>query len=324
MTDNTSNPFYDAWVSASEQLMKTQTSWFANFVDTSEETIAGSDVVERAKQNWDQCEAQFNSWISAAEQWSASTTNSSQASSKESADESNDAFEKLKRLLNPETFLRSGVDEINQVFQRYAEGPDFADFGVLEKKFMRTSQDWLNLRNASAEYQTIITKAWAQAFDIYVKEISNQSNQDAADTHEMMQLWLKVANDSLIQVQRSDEFLTAQSNLFKTNTRYKLKQREIIESWCENFTMPTRTEVDDLHRMVYDLRREVRQLKTQLKTTSQPQSKEELQSKEKLQPKKKSPQRKTKVQKKKVTATRSHTAKKRSKKKVSKKGRKTI
>ena len=287
MTDNTSNPFYDAWVSASEQLMKTQTSWFANFVDTSEETIAASDVVERAKQNWDQCEAQFNSWISAAEQWSASTTSSSKASSKEGADENNDAFEKLKRLLNPETFLRSGVDEINQVFQRYAEGPDFADFGVLEKKFMRTSQDWLNLRNASAEYQTIITKAWAQAFDIYVKEISNQSNQDAADTHEMMQLWLKVANDSLIQVQRSEEFLAAQSNLFKTNTRYKLKQREIIESWCENFTMPTRTEVDDLHRMVYDLRREVRQLKTQLKTTSQPQSKEEPQSEEKLQTKKK-------------------------------------
>ena len=318
MTDNTSNPFYDAWVSASEQLMKTQTSWFTNFVDTSEETIAASDVVERAKQNWDQCEAQFNSWISAADQWASNTNASTKDSSEQSSDTNNNAFEKLKRLLNPETFLRSGVDEINQVFQRYAEGPDFADFGVLEKKFMRTSQDWLNLRNASAEYQTIITKAWAQAFDLYVKEVSNQSNQDAADTHEMMQLWLKIANDSLIKVQRSEEFLAAQSNLFKTNTQYKLKQREIIEAWCENFTMPTRTEVDDLHRMVYDLRREVRQLKTQLKTTSQ------LQSKEKLQPKKKSPQRKTKVPKKKVTATRSHTAKKRSKKKVSKKGKKTI
>jgi polyhydroxyalkanoate synthesis regulator phasin len=79
----------------------------------------------------------------------------------------------------------------------------------------------------------------------------------------MMQRWLKVANESLIKAQRSDEFLAAQRKLFKTNTQYKLKQREIIEAWCEAYTMPTRSEVDDLHRMVYELRRELRQLKKQ-------------------------------------------------------------
>jgi len=257
MTNDTSNPFYDAWLSASEQLMKTQTSWFTSFVDASEDTASASEVVERAKKNWDQCEAQFNSWVSAADQWSSESYASNEGN--------NDSFEKLKRLLNPETFLRSGVDEINQVFKRFAEGPDFADIGVLEKKFMRTSQDWLDLRDASAEYQTIITKAWTQAFDLYVQEVSQYSNEDAVDTHEMMQLWLKIANNSLIQVQRSEEFLLAQRKLFKTNTQYKLKQREIIEAWCESLTMPTRTEVDDLHRMVYELRREVRQLKAQLK-----------------------------------------------------------
>jgi len=264
MTDNTSNPFYDAWLSTSDQLMKAQTSWFTNFVEASEGTSSASEVIDRAKQNWDQCQAQFNSWVSATEQWSSNI----KSYSDKSDEPNNDSFEKLKRLLNPETFLRSGVDEINQVFKRFAEGPDFADIGVIEKKFMRTSQDWLNLRNASAEYQSIISKAWAQAFDVYTKEFSKQSNEEPIDTHEMMQLWLKTANNSLIQVQRSEEFLAAQRKLFKTNTQYKLKQREIIEAWCENFTMPTRTEVDDLHRMVYDLRREVRQLKAQLKTKS--------------------------------------------------------
>ena len=266
MFDNTSNPFFDAWISASEQVIKTQANWFSSFTDTDStdtpEAASVSEVMERAKQNWDQCEAQFNSWASASEQWFSE-------SSDESTELNNESFERFKRMLNPETFLRSGVDEINQVFKRLVEGPDFADFGVLEKKFMRTSQDWMNLRNASAEYQTVITKAWTQAFDAYVKEFSTQSKEEPVDTHAMMQRWLKIANNSLIQVQRSDEFLAAQRKLFKTNTRYKLKQREIIEAWCENFTMPTRSEVDDLHRMVYELRREVRQLKTQLKQQPQ-------------------------------------------------------
>jgi len=68
MTNDTSNPFYDAWLSASEQLMKTQASWFTNFAETSEDTTSASEVIERAKQNWDQCEAQFNSWVSAVGQ----------------------------------------------------------------------------------------------------------------------------------------------------------------------------------------------------------------------------------------------------------------
>jgi len=299
MTDDTSNPIYDAWLSASEQFLQSQTSWFSNFVDAPEGSTSASEVIERAKQNWDQCEAQFNSWVCAADEWSSSNFDVNEESA------SNIAFEKLKRLLNPETFLRSGVDEINQVFKRFAEGPDFADFGVLEKKFMRTSQDWLNLRNASAEYQTVISKAWAQAFDIYTKEFSSHSKDGVIDTHEMMQLWLKVANNTLIQVQRSEEFLVAQRKLFKTNTQYKLKQREIIETWCEHYTMPTRTEVDDLHRMVYDLRREVRELKSQLKVKPQSQPI-------------KSESTKTK------TAKKSRTVKKRSKKKASKKSVKSL
>jgi class III poly(R)-hydroxyalkanoic acid synthase PhaE subunit len=257
-----SNPFFDAWVSSSEQMIRAQSNWFAK-ADGPAESADVSDVVAHAKQNWDQCETQFNSWVTASEQWFPKNMGMPQDSSASSAGEPMDAFEKLKLMLNPATFLSSGIDELNQVFQRLADGPDFADIGVLEKKFMRTGQDWSNLCNANAEYQTVIATAWGQAFDRYLKEQAAEPQSDTVDLDEMMQRWLKVANESLIETQRSDEFLAAQRKLFKTNTQYKLKQREIIEAWCEAYTMPTRSEVDDLHRMVYELRRELRQLKKQ-------------------------------------------------------------
>lgn len=257
-----SNPFFDAWVSSSEQMMQAQSNWFTK-ADSPAESADVSDVVAHAKQNWDQCETQFNSWVTASEQWFPKGMGMPKESSASTAGEPMDAFEKLKLMLNPATFLSSGIDELNQVFQRLADGPDFADIGVLEKKFMRTGQDWSNLCNANAEYQTVIATAWGQAFDRYVKEQAAEPQSDAVDLDEMMQRWLKVANESLIETQRSDEFLAAQRKLFKTNTQYKLKQREIIEAWCEAYTMPTRSEVDDLHRMVYELRRELRQLKKQ-------------------------------------------------------------
>jgi polyhydroxyalkanoate synthesis regulator phasin len=261
-----SNPFFDAWMSGSEQMMKAQANWFTN-VESAAESENVSEVVDLAKQNWQQCEAQFNSWVSASDQWFPKSMKMQRDNMYSSAGDPVDAFEKLKLMLNPATFLSSGIDELNQVFQRLADGPDFADIGVLEKKFMRTGQDWSNLCNANAEYQTVISSAWAQAFDRYVKSEADVPQNESIDLDEMMQRWLKVANESLIEAQRSDEFLAAQRKLFKTNTQYKLKQREIIEAWCEAYTMPTRSEVDDLHRMVYELRRELRQLKKQAKQT---------------------------------------------------------
>ncbi len=264
MSKQTSNPYFDAWLSGSEQLMQAHSDWFGNFTD-SEKPVDMTDVVMNAKKNWEQCQGQFESWITASQQWFPN--DETQATESSNDQSSNSLFEKLKTMLNPETFLNSGVDEISQVFQRLAESPDFADIGVFEKKFMRASNDWINFQDANAEYQMVITKAWSKAFDTYIKLYSNKGKDDPLDYDDMLKQWLSIANESLIQTQRSDDFLNAQRKVFKTSTQYKVKQREIVEAWCEAYTIPTRTEVDDLHRMVYELRREVRQLQTQIKNT---------------------------------------------------------
>ena len=324
---STGNLFFDAWLAGSEQMIRAQSSWFTTATDVVESTDA-SAVVDKAKQHWNQCEQQFTHWLAASEQWLSdySVAPQGEARDDDSKDPFLDSLAQFKKLLDPNTFLHSGVDELNQFCQRMTEGPDFADIGVLEKKWMRTSKDWFAWRDASANYQAVIATAWAKAFEIYTQDLAKlnaestqePSSQQAAHQpphqqhqsltmRELIQGWLRVANEQLIVIQRSDEFLEAQRNLFKTSTQYKLKQRELVETWCEHYTIPTRTEVDDLHRMVYDLRREVRELKQQLqplpaeKTVSSqskpainmPKSVPAQQTADKASVKKPSPQKKT-------------------------------
>ena len=71
----------------------------------------------------------------------------------------------------------------------------------------------------------------------------------------MLDRWLVIANDELIRTQRTDEFLKAQRELLAAGVTYRLKERELVEVWCETHSIPTRTEVDDLHRTVHELRR---------------------------------------------------------------------
>ena len=59
---------------------------------------------------------------------------------------------------------------------------------------------------------------------------------------------------------RSDEFLEAQRKMTRSATEYRLQEREIAEAFCGMHHIPTRTEMDEVQRAVYELRRDWRAL----------------------------------------------------------------
>jgi hypothetical protein len=76
----------------------------------------------------------------------------------------------------------------------------------------------------------------------------------------MVNAWLDVANETLIEAYRTEEFVEAQRKMLRSSSDYRLQERKIAESWCDAFHVPTRTEVDELQRTVVELRRQVRAL----------------------------------------------------------------
>ena len=263
-SSNTGNPFFDAWWAGSEQVLRAQTEWFSMTPDMNDPSNTEA-FFDSTKHNWEKCEQQFQAWSSAVAEWFEQVDDNQQGTDYSSS------FDALKSMLSPSAFLNSGIAELDLVFQRLAEGPDFADFGVFEKKWLRINNDLNSMRIASAEYQTVISRAWLEAFQTFTSELVEDQKTQALPPKDLLQRWMDTANHLLVDMQRSEDFLTAQRNLLTASTEYKLKQKEIIEVWCESMTMPTRTEVDDLHQIVYQLRRELRDLKKQIteKNTSQ-------------------------------------------------------
>ena len=60
---------------------------------------------------------------------------------------------------------------------------------------------------------------------------------------------------------RSAAFLEIQRNMTRSSTEYRLAEREIAEAFCEVHHIPTRTEMDEMQRLVTELKRELRSLK---------------------------------------------------------------
>jgi len=156
----------------------------------------------------------------------------------------------------------SGEDMVAQM----AQGPSLATLWDWDRKALRIYSAGLTLRQAAATYQEITDRAWQEAYKKFVAALSAPTENEKEVVHtwrEGIELWFSVANRTLLETQRSAEFLEAQRKLLRAAMEYRLQLRQMAEDFCDMYQIPGRTEVDELARTVHELRRELRALKRQ-------------------------------------------------------------
>ncbi len=253
----TGNPLFDMWAAAQRQFMEAQEPLMGKMPGMAAGGGDLSDAMRQAEANWKAAERQAQDWVGSMSRFATGEAPTG-------PEEDSIAEETMRRMFDPSRFLFAGSDEVNQAIQRLVEGPEFADIGTLERQILKATKEWFQLREASIEYRAITAAAWSRAFETFSKEVATDPDAASRGMRETTDRWLTVANDELIRTQRTDEFLSSQRKLLRAGVDYRLKERELVEVWCETHSIPTRTEIDDLHRTVHDLRAQVRKLKDRL------------------------------------------------------------
>ena len=170
--------------------------------------------------------------------------------------------EMLAKIFDPRGWF-SATNEVDQTLQRMAEGPRLADLWNVERKFMAVFNAWVAMRRHSLEHNTVMLEAWMKAAGAFAKTLNERAERGETleSSREVMALWVETANEILLEAQRSDAFLKTQRDLLKASTDLRLAQQELAEFYSEMFGYPTRTELDDVHKTVTELRRELRAFK---------------------------------------------------------------
>lgn len=151
-------------------------------------------------------------------------------------------------------------------FGRLVSMPGFGITRELQQKLLAGFGAFTALRRASVDYQLALSSAWEKIYEQVLHDMMQRSQQGNPITslNELVRVWTTAADQGLEQVFRSDSYLEAQRNFVNAAMNYRLREREIYETFAEVSNIPTRTEVDEAHRNIYELRREVRALKKQL------------------------------------------------------------
>ena len=181
---------------------------------------------------------------------------------KESAQGEMPSFDKLREMFVPASWTGPGSGVLDAALQRVLEGPRYATLWDLDRKLLELQKLTLQRDKEVAAYQAVVQKAWNMAFERFTRALGSQPEAMAKPSWRgLTDQWLAVANDTLIEVHRSDEFVEAQRRMLRAASDRHLQERQIAEAWCEAAHVPTRSEVDELQRHVVELRREVRLLR---------------------------------------------------------------
>ncbi|MBX2810078.1 MAG: hypothetical protein KTR20_15775 [Cellvibrionaceae bacterium] len=202
----------------------------------------------------------------------------------------------LKTLLDissPKTWLQYSGDNFDLGIHKLSEGPFFSGITDMDQRLAQVGDSWMELFKQSKDYHAIVFDRWTQAYSHYIDELKRlQKNQkQALSPKQLIDLWANIANKELLKLHRSDDFLNAQRAVIRASMQYRLHEKSIAEVICEAMHIPTRDEVDDLHKTVTELRRELRQTKTQLKNLSSPKTNKRKATTNTAKPSKKSPKK---------------------------------
>lgn len=169
---------------------------------------------------------------------------------------------KLREMFTPASWTGPGAGVLDAALQRVLEGPRYATLWDHDRQLLELQRLTSERDKAVTVYQAVVQKGWNLAFERFAKTVAAQP-QEASKSgwRGLTDQWLAVANDTLIEVHRSDEFVEAQRRMLRAASDRHLQERRIAEAWCEAAHVPTRSEVDELQRQVVELRRELRLLR---------------------------------------------------------------
>jgi hypothetical protein len=166
----------------------------------------------------------------------------------------------FRKIADPAAWLSGGSD-LHHALDQMSHGPRFADLWDVERRFARLSAAMLEMRRSTDAHHVVVMGAWMQAASEFSEALTAKP---VTDSRAMTALWSEIANRVLIAAQRSEAFLASQTATLRASAELSLAQQELGEYFGRYFGFPTRTELDDVHRSLTELRRELRGLRRDL------------------------------------------------------------
>lgn len=165
---------------------------------------------------------------------------------------------------SPSPALEQGLDQLRNALKEKFERLYLPAFGPLQaqqeatERLMSTTLRW---QRAAARVSELLS---AVATDAVANLVAALSGSDASgptvtSLRQLHDLWIECGERAYAKAAHSEDFAAAQAELLTAMVEMRFEQRRQIEEWARAFNLPTRAEVDAIHRRLHELGRQLRE-----------------------------------------------------------------
>ena len=155
----------------------------------------------------------------------------------------------------------------------FLQSPTLGYTREFNHKLLGGFDSWINFYKASFDYQLVLLNVWAKAFDELMRELaaSEGKSRTIQNWRQFLQVWSSLFDRVFAETFRSQDTVEIQGKFLNAALTYRLHQQQLMEVFLKMNDLPTRSEVDEVHRSIYEMRKEIKSLK---KAVAESQSKE--------------------------------------------------
>ena len=176
------------------------------------------------------------------------------------------------RMTEPLALSLAGGGEVGDTIRRMTEGPRFADIGAAEHRMAKVIELWMSVQTAARTYESVVAGAWAQANTRFAERLARRTAPEPSHGRKQRST---VAGNRQSSPHRDPPVTGIPGRAATAAARrdgFLLAEREFVEALVEPAGLPTRTEMDEVHRTVQELKRRVKALERAAAATSQTQT----------------------------------------------------
>ncbi|MEJ2708328.1 MAG: class III poly(R)-hydroxyalkanoic acid synthase subunit PhaE [Anaerolineales bacterium] len=148
-------------------------------------------------------------------------------------------------------------------FARLVTSPGLGMTREFNEKFQLGFDAWVSWQLAAMEYQGVVGELWKQAFKQFQEDLISlvEKDEKIETLRDFVLLWTRGAEQVFTNGFQTERYVLAQGKMLNAAMAYRVHEREIIEVFLNLYDLPTRSELDETHRRIYELRKEVKLLK---------------------------------------------------------------
>ncbi len=153
-----------------------------------------------------------------------------------------------------------------ETFGSLMQSPILGPTREFNGKLLKAFDAWTNLYRASIDYQVVLADVQIRSFEQLMWELVSlaEKGEKVEDWRQFYQFWSRVADGVFEEEFCSEDNLKIRGKFLNALNTYRLHQQELMEMWMKMMNMPLRSEVDEVHKNIYELRKEVKALKKAL------------------------------------------------------------